>query len=166
MGVATLSGSILARSRGRPTRFLLPPALFLISFNHFLPKTGSNIGSYISDLEHTYFPRAARFTDTAVAHSQMTWEMAKDKAGEGKEALNRGVEKTISAIQDTTGLKLREALGFGRSLGEEAKKAAEERGQKTLKAIEEQSKAALQAAEERGKEAAKKIEETVSKRVE
>ncbi|KAL5520273.1 hypothetical protein ACEPAG_9486 [Sanghuangporus baumii] len=166
VGVATLSGSIFARSRSRPTRFLLPPVLFLLSFNYFLPKTTSNIGSYVSDLEHTYFPRAAQFTDTAVAHSQMTWEMAKDKANEGKEALNSGVEKTIGAIQDATGLKLREALGFSQSLGEDVKKAAEERGQKTLKTVEEQSKAALQAAEERGKEAAKKVEETVDKKVE
>ncbi|KAL5525355.1 hypothetical protein ACEPAF_9225 [Sanghuangporus sanghuang] len=141
VGIATLSGSILARSRSRPTRFLLPPVLLLLSSNYFLPKTTSNIGSYVSDLEHTYFPRAARFTDTAVAHSQMTWEMAENKANEGKEALNSGVEKTIGAIQDATGLK---PLAL---------------------AVEEQRKAVLQAAEEQGKEAAKKVEETVGKKV-
>ncbi|EJD05217.1 uncharacterized protein FOMMEDRAFT_105442 [Fomitiporia mediterranea MF3/22] len=161
VGVATLSGSILARSRGLPTRFLLPPTLFLLSFNHFLPKTTSNIGAYVSDLEHTYAPRAAQFTDTAVAHTQMTWEMAKDKVGEGRAALERGVESAVGSVQGATGLKLREALGMSRAFG----KVAEERGREALTVAEGQGKAALHVAEEKGRETAKKIEDAVEKKV-
>ncbi|KAI5118720.1 hypothetical protein M0805_004518 [Coniferiporia weirii] len=137
VGVATLSGSILARSRGLPTRFLLPPTLLVLSLNHFLPKTAANIGAYVSDLEHTYAPRAAQFTDTAIAHTQMSWEMAKDKVGEGRVAFEKGVTKAVGAVQDATGLKLREALGSGRKAGADIAKVAEERGTDVVKKIEE-----------------------------
>lgn len=149
VGVATLTGSILARSRGLPTRIVLPPTLLLLSLNQFLPKTTSNVGSYVSDLEHTYAPRAAQFTDTAIVHSRMSWEMAKDKLAEGRVTLEKGVERSVSAVQDATGLKLREALGWGSRVSHEVVKAAEERGSEVMKA-----------AEERGKEAVRKLEES------
>ena len=78
----------------------------------------------------------------------MTWEMAKDKLGDGRVALEKGVEKSVSAIQDATGLKIREALGWGNRVGHEVVKAAEERGSEVIKA-----------AEERGKDAVRKLEE-------
>lgn len=135
VGVATLSGSILARSRGLPSRLFLPPALFLLSLNHFLPRTSSNIGEYISSLEHTYAPRAAQFTDTAVAHSIMTWEMAKDKANDSRKTAESAIIRAVGSIQDATGLKLREALG--------ATQGAEAQGKEVIKAAEEKAKEAL-----------------------
>ncbi|KAH8112026.1 apolipo protein O-domain-containing protein [Phellopilus nigrolimitatus] len=157
IGVATLSGSILARTRGLPTRFLLPPTLFLLSFNHFLPHTATNVGAYISDLEHTYVPRAAQFTDTAAAHTQMTWEMAKDKAREGRAVLERGVVQAVGAVQESTGLKLREALGLGRTFGEDVVKAAEVRGREAVEKVEEGAKEVKTVVEEKAEEAKKLV---------
>ena len=114
VGVAALTGSVLARSRGLPTRILLPPTLTLIAFSHFLPNTASNVGSYVTDLERRYVPRAAEIQETAIAHSKMTWEMAKEKAADGKETVEEGVRKAVGTVQEKTGLKLREALGWGR----------------------------------------------------
>ena len=128
VGVAGPFGSILARSRGLPTRVLLPPTLLALSFNHFLPKTASNVGGYISDLEHTYAPRAAQFTDTAAAHSSATWETAKDRAAEARVSLERAVVQGVDAVQRATGLKLREGLGIAQAASEDVVKKAEEQG--------------------------------------
>lgn len=79
----------------------------------------------------------------------MSWEMAKDKLAEGRVTLEKGVERSVSAVQDATGLKLREALGWGSRVSHEVAKAAEERGSEVMKA-----------AEKRGKEAVRKLEES------
>ncbi|ESK84567.1 hypothetical protein Moror_6090 [Moniliophthora roreri MCA 2997] len=54
VGVATLSGSILARNRALPLRILLPPVLLALNANHFLSKTSCDLASYLLDLEDTY----------------------------------------------------------------------------------------------------------------
>lgn len=155
VGVATLSGSILARSRGLPSRLVLPPTLFLFSLNHFLPKTTRNIAQYASDLEHSYAPRAAQFTDTAVAHTQMSWEMLKEKTRGGREGVESGVLKGIGAIQKATGLKLREAMGLGSEVGKDLK----EKSSTAFHTAEEKAKTALHAVEDKGKELAGKLKE-------
>jgi len=127
VGVATLTGSILARSRGLPIRLILPPALFLGSLNQFLPHTAANIGAHISRLEHQYVPRAAEIQDTAIAHSQMTWQMAKDRADEGRESIGKGVFTAVGQLEGWTGLQLKDALGWGRAVGQESLQVVEER---------------------------------------
>ena len=77
VGVAALTGSVLARQRGLFLRFLLPPTLFVLSMNHFLPKTTQNISDYVMSLEREYAPGFAHTHETAIAHTAMTWEMAK-----------------------------------------------------------------------------------------
>jgi organizing structure protein 2 len=78
VGIATLAGSILARHRaclraiGRLLHSLslsilgniflrttLPPALFLLSLAHFLPRTASNLADQATALEHSYLPSLA-----------------------------------------------------------------------------------------------------------
>ncbi|THH05677.1 hypothetical protein EW145_g4617 [Phellinidium pouzarii] len=157
VGVATLSGSIIARSRGLPTRFLLPPTLLVLSLNHFLPKTAAKIGEYVSDLEHTYVPRVAQFTDTAVAHTRMSWEMAKAKTSEGRAAVEKGVISAVGAVQDATGLKIREALGLGRTMGEDVVTIAQERGKEAVKKIEEGAQEVKEAVEKKAEEARKLV---------
>lgn len=132
VGVATLTGSIIARSRGLPIRLILPPTLFLVSLNQFLPHTAANVGAYISNLEHKYVPRAAQFQDTAFAHSEMTWQMAKDRAEEGREALGKSVFAAVGQVEDWTGLQLKNAIGWGRTVGQESLRVTEE---KTLEAV-------------------------------
>ena len=143
IGVATLTGSILARSRGLPIRIILPPTFFFTSLNHFLPHTAANIGDYVSSLEHKYVPRAARFQDTAIAHSQMTWQMAKDRAEEGRGALGKSVFAAVEQVEDWTGLQLKNAIGWGRAAGQESLRVAEENVskaiEKTKEVVEEKS---------------------------
>ncbi|THH20469.1 hypothetical protein EUX98_g8577 [Antrodiella citrinella] len=112
VGVATLTGSILARNRFLFTRLVLPPTLFFLSLNHFLPKASSNLSEYFGSLEEAYFPTLAQKHAVANAHTLMTWEMAKDATRDGREKISAGVVSVIGKVQEATGLKLREGLGL------------------------------------------------------
>ncbi|KAK1225209.1 hypothetical protein PQX77_011889 [Marasmius sp. AFHP31] len=116
VGVATLTGSIITRSRALPIRLFFPPALFALSLNHFLPKTTNNLTEYFGSLERTYFPTFAEKHAIARAHSAMTWERIKEATASGRESLNKGVESGLEKIQDATGLKLKESLGWGKEV--------------------------------------------------
>lgn len=133
VGVATLSGSILARNRFLPTRLLLPPAFLLISANHFLPKTTANLTSYFGSLEETYFPTFSQKHDTANQHTQMAWHQLKDATENGRQWLSRGAGTAIDRVQDATGLKLRETLGWTQA----AAQRAEGKLLETVKAVED-----------------------------
>lgn len=144
-GVATLTGSILTRNRLLPLRLLSPPVFFVLSFQQFLPKTAANVSDYLSSLEHTYFPRLAQTTDTAIAHTGMTIEMAKDAYARGKDSVAGGVETIVEQIQSSTGLKLKEALGWG----QEAVHRVEEKGKEVLAATEVRAAEAKTAVEKK-----------------
>ncbi|KAI0001163.1 apolipo protein O-domain-containing protein [Russula vinacea] len=114
VGVASLSGSILARNRSVLTRVMLPPAFFLLSFNYFLPKTSHNVSDYAGSLEEAHFPALAQKHAVAIAHTQMTWERARAAGVSGRDWLQSGLGGAARRVQDLTGLKVLEALG-GRS---------------------------------------------------
>ncbi|KAG6884031.1 hypothetical protein C0993_001961 [Termitomyces sp. T159_Od127] len=111
VGVATLSGSILARNRMLATRLLLPPIFLFASAKHFLPQTTGNL-TYISSLEDTHFPTLAEKHAIANAHTQMAWERLKDASRNGRDWVNRGAVIAVDKIQESTGLKLTELLGW------------------------------------------------------
>jgi organizing structure protein 2 len=71
VGVASLTGSILARNRSIFSRVLLPPALFYLSFKYFLPKTTQNVSAYAGSLEEKHFPALAQKHAVAIAHSRI-----------------------------------------------------------------------------------------------
>jgi MICOS complex subunit MIC26 len=108
VGIATLTGSILARNRALATRLLLPPTLFLISMNHFLPQTTHNISAYLGSLEDEHFPNFAEKHRIANAHTRMTWDRIKEGVESGKEAAGEGASTILGKLQDWTGLKLRD----------------------------------------------------------
>lgn len=112
IGIATLTGSIIARNRMLPTRFLLPPIFMVASANHFLPQTTGNLSSYCGTLEDTFFPSLSEKHDVAKAHTQMTWNKVKDVTASTREQLNRGAVTAVEKVQEVTGLKLRETLGW------------------------------------------------------
>ncbi|CCM06590.1 uncharacterized protein FIBRA_08868 [Fibroporia radiculosa] len=116
VGVATLTGSIFARNRILAARIFLPPTLLVLSFNHFLPKTATNIQGYLGSLEDTYFPTLAEKHEIANQHSAMTWERIKDATSNGRETLASSVESAIVRLEDVTGLKLKETLGWGQGV--------------------------------------------------
>jgi len=123
-GVATLTGSVITRNRMLPLRLLSPPLFFVLSFQQFLPKTSANVSEYLSSLEHTYFPRLAQTQDTAVAHTALSIEMAKDAYANGKQRLASGFGNVVDQLQNTTGLKLKEALGWGQGVAQEVETKA------------------------------------------
>lgn len=112
VGIATLTGSILARNRTLATRFILPPIFLVASANHFLPDTTGNLSSYLGSLEETYFPSLSEKHDVAKAHTQMTWEKVKNATASSREQLNRSAMAAVEKVQEVTGLKLRETFGW------------------------------------------------------
>jgi len=126
VGVSALTGSILARNRSIFMRFALPPTLLLLSFDHFLPKTYHNLSSYFGSLEDKYLPAVAEKHDIAKAHTAMTWERIRDATKDGRATLGGGVENAVHKAQGATGLKLTEALGWGKGVSDKALVAAKE----------------------------------------
>jgi len=112
VGIATLTGSIIARNRMLVTRFLLPPLFLVASANHFLPETTGNLSSYFGSLEERYFPSLSEKHNVAKAHTQMTWEKVKDATASSREKLNCGAMMAVEKVQEVTGLKLKETLGW------------------------------------------------------
>jgi len=112
VGVATLTGSILARNRMLATRVVLPPMFFYFSAKQFLPETTANLTSYLGSLEETYFPTLAEKHDIANAHTRMTWERIKETSQHGRHWVNRRAEVAVDKVQEVTGLKLKETLGW------------------------------------------------------
>ncbi|KAI0065008.1 hypothetical protein BV25DRAFT_1989730 [Artomyces pyxidatus] len=114
VGVASLTGSIFARNRFILTRLFLPPTLFFLSLDYFLPKTSHNLSEYFGSLEDTYFPTFAAKHEIAKAHTGMTWERVKDASHDGRLKFEAGLGSVVKKIQEVTGLKVEEALGQGK----------------------------------------------------
>ncbi|TFY56832.1 hypothetical protein EVG20_g8772, partial [Dentipellis fragilis] len=88
-GIAALSGSVLARTRGLPLRVLVPPTLFVLAAQQFIPKTSHNVATYAGELEERYTPGLAEKHAIGRAHFAMTvaraqeaWEQGRAHAGE------------------------------------------------------------------------------------
>ncbi|TFK95943.1 apolipo protein O-domain-containing protein [Pterulicium gracile] len=161
VGIATLSGSIIARNRFIGTRLLLPPALLLLSANHFLPKTTANVTSYLSSLEDTYAPNFADKHRTANAHTAMTWEMAKERTKDARVSLGRGAESLVGKVQEVTGLRVSEALGWGREAARNVEVQVEQRAHVVKQLAEEKVELGLQKAGETLEEIKLKTEQKV-----
>lgn len=162
VGVAALTGSIISRNRFILTRLTLPPTLFIFSLNYFLPQTTHNLSAYLSSLEETYFPTVAEKHAIANAHSRMAWERLKEAAESGKDSVGLGTETALGKVQDLTGLKLRETLGWGKAIVEE--KAHESKVPLEVKAHEAKA-AAEKKVEELKADGQKKVEEIKKKLV-
>lgn len=111
VGVATLTGSVLARNRGVLLRAALPPSLLVLSFAHFLPQTAHNVRTYLGALEDTYAPGLAEKHEIGKAHTAMTWARVREATHDSRARLSSGVVRLVDRFQEATGLKLREALG-------------------------------------------------------
>ncbi|CAL1697432.1 unnamed protein product [Somion occarium] len=157
VGVATLTGSVLARNRLLLWRLALPPTLLLLSLNHFLPKTTHNISSYLSTLEETYFPTLAEKHAIANAHTRMTWERAKEATQNGRERISQGLVGAIDKAQEVSGLKLKETLG----LGTEAVAAAKVGTQHAVEVVEEKAEEAKEFLESKAEGAREAVVEKI-----
>ncbi|KAJ7493867.1 apolipo protein O-domain-containing protein [Mycena latifolia] len=150
--IAFLAGSILARRRSLPLRFIAPPALGLGAAAYFLPRTSANVRAYLSDLEDHYTPELARVHETGKAHTLMTYERVRESAAGARAKAGEGVMKAVEGLQGATGLRLREALGVAQGVEERAERAVEEKIQDVLGAAKSVEEKAEKKAEEAAKE--------------
>lgn len=157
VGVATLTGSIIARNRILFTRLLLPPTLFVLSLNHFLPKSSHNLAAYFGSLEDTYFPTLADKHATANARTAMAWEMAKEKTKDGRDKLGQGVTALISQVESLTGLKLQESMG----LSKEVAAKAESNIREAVAVVEQKTEAAKEIVVQKTEAAQELVEQKV-----
>ncbi|KAF5367354.1 hypothetical protein D9615_010274 [Tricholomella constricta] len=159
VGVATLTGSIIARNRLLATRLVLPPLFLVVSAKHFLPKTTANLSSYFGSLEETYFPSLARKHDIANFHAHMAWDRIRDSSQNGRRWVNESAEVAVDKVQEMTGLKLKETLGWAQAGAQRVETKASE----VAKIVEEkavETKVAIdKAVEETKDQAAAKVEE-------
>ncbi|KAF9040003.1 apolipo protein O-domain-containing protein [Panaeolus papilionaceus] len=159
VGVATLSGSILARNRMLLTRFIAPPLFLLVSANYVLPKTTANLSSYLGSIEEKYFPTFAHKHDVAKAHSAMAWEQLKESTQKGRESLNNGALFAVDKFQESTGLKLRETLGWTKECVADGKQQVEKVAEVVQAVVEEKVEQAERKLGELEVKAEKKVEE-------
>ncbi|OJA18202.1 hypothetical protein AZE42_08882 [Rhizopogon vesiculosus] len=122
-GISALTTSVITRSRGLPTRILLPPAALAGAFLYFLPRTTSRVGSYAEELEDRYVPRFGEIRRTSIAHSSIALERAKEGVAAGRESVNEGVKSIVESIEQGTGLKLK-AIGWAQEVKREAQNIA------------------------------------------
>ena len=144
VGVAALTGSILTRSRALPARLIVPPIFFFATLKHFLPKTSHNLSAYGAELEERYAPSLREKHLTANAHAGMTWEWVKEATKDGREGLGKGVEDVVGRIQEVTGLKVKETLGWG-----EVVEKTEGKVKEVVKAVEDNVAEALSVVEKK-----------------
>jgi organizing structure protein 2 len=159
VGVASLSGSILARNRSVFTRALLPPTFLLLSFKYFLPKTTENVSAYAGSLEEEHFPSVAQKHAVAIAHGHMAWERVRAAGVSGRDKVQDGLGSAARKVQELTGLKVNEALGRGTTIASEAVEKAEEALQsvKDAAAAAEARQPGEKAVEEKGDEGRRKV---------
>ena len=137
-----------ASSGGSPS-----PTLLLLSLNHFLPKTSHNVSSYLGALEDAHFPSFAEKHEITKAHSAMTWERIKDASQSGRESFSGGAASVVERVEEATGLKLGETLGWRRRV--------EGKAEDVVKRVEDSAEAARTSVEAKSEEVKERIEEKV-----
>ncbi|TFK18332.1 hypothetical protein FA15DRAFT_675361 [Coprinopsis marcescibilis] len=143
VGVSTLTGSILARNRIILTRILLPPIFLLVSANHFLPQTTTNLSNYLGSVEERYFPAFAHKHEIAKAHSAMAWERAREAYRDAREKVGERAVKGLDKVQDVTGLKIKETLGLGEGVVAQVKEEAQSVLEKKVEEVKPAEPAAV-----------------------
>lgn len=74
------------------------------------------------------------------AHSVMGWEMLKEKTREGKEKATGVLEKALEGVQERTGLKVREAMGWGKKREEGVVDLVKEKVEKVKEIVKSEDK--------------------------
>jgi hypothetical protein len=57
----------------------------------------------------------------------MTWDMARERIGDGRKGVEEAVRKAVGVVQENTGLKLREAMGWGKEEAGKVEQAVEKK---------------------------------------
>jgi organizing structure protein 2 len=126
-----------------PTRVLLPPIFLILSAQRFLPKATHNLSDYFGSLEDEYLPTVAQKHETAKAHSTMTWARVKDATKGINVQVEKAIRTAVDKVQEASGLKLRETLGWQRAVQaeiERLKSEADRTSQESSKLPKEKTK--------------------------
>lgn len=105
VGIIGLSGSIIARNRALPIRFLTPIVFLVTSASVLLPRTTRNVGDLVYDYE-------SRVPELKRAHDSVRQGMARSlwKAGEvveeAEHLLDGAVQGSKDAFEKGSGIKL------------------------------------------------------------
>lgn len=130
VGIATLTGSVLGRSRewetlnlnrdgtahthgifdagAAPIRVLLPPTALVLSLAYFLPKTFANVSDYTSSLEATYAPSLHSQRRELQQSLSKSLGAASNTYSSTKESLSQNVRWARKEVEHKTGLKVGE----------------------------------------------------------
>ena len=66
-------------------------------------------------------PSVAEKHDIAKAHSRMAWERVKEATKDGRGQVDKAASSVVDKVQELTGLKLRETLGWQKEKVESVK---------------------------------------------
>jgi organizing structure protein 2 len=100
----SITGNILLR-------LTLPPLLFVSAAPYFLPKTSRNVRQYLSNVEDAHFPELAAQHNEINRQLSSTFSSAMYRAEHLTEDARGLGSKITHSIEDSTGLKLGDALG-------------------------------------------------------
>jgi len=92
-------------------RLTLPPLLFVSAAPYFLPKTSRNVRQYLSNVEDAHFPELAAQHNEINRQLSSTFSSAIYRAEHLSEDVRGLGGKITHSIEDSTGLKLGDALG-------------------------------------------------------
>lgn len=106
VGIATLSGSILAPRRSLIRRIVYPPAWGFLAAIYFLPLTTDNVGKYIVELEDRYIPSVAKQQKEVAAKLRAGLAEGREKTKGLRENFSVQVDKLGTMIRERTGLKV------------------------------------------------------------
>lgn len=95
----------------------------------------------------------------AKAHSAMAWEQLKESTKKGRESLNNGALFAVDKFQESTGLKLRETLGWTKERVADGKQQVEKVAEVVQAVVEEKVEQAEKKLGELEVKAEKKVEE-------
>jgi organizing structure protein 2 len=101
-------------------RLLLPPTLLVAASPYFLPRTSANIRAYLSNVEDAHFPELAAQHRAVNATLHDTFSSAISRVEHVGEDVGELGGKVVHAVEEHTGLRLGEALGRAREVGEDA----------------------------------------------
>jgi MICOS complex subunit MIC26 len=108
VGIAALSGSILAPKRSTIRRILYPPAWGFLAAIYFLPLTTSNVGKYIVELEDRYIPSVAKKQKELAAQLRAGLADGRERTKKLRGDFARQVDRLTGMVRERTGLKVGE----------------------------------------------------------
>jgi MICOS complex subunit MIC26 len=108
VGIAALSGSILAPKRSIIRRIIYPPAWGFLAALYFLPLTTSNVGKYIVELEDRYIPSVAKRQKELAAQLRAGLADGRERTKKLRGDFAGQVDRFTGMVRERTGLKVGE----------------------------------------------------------